>query len=63
MVKEENFEGDIVYKCEKCGWIYKTKNMAKKCEEWCKKHKSCNLDITKNAIKIWRQNEKNKIKN
>ena len=54
MTKEENFEGKIVYKCEKCGWIYKTKNLAKKCEEWCNEHKSCNMDITKHSIKIWK---------
>ena len=54
MTQEENFEGKMVYKCEKCGWIYKTKNLAKKCEEWCNEHKSCNMDITKHSIKIWK---------
>ncbi|MBI2042829.1 hypothetical protein HYT25_00380 [Candidatus Pacearchaeota archaeon] len=54
-MKEENVEGKIVYKCEKCGFYYKTKNFAEKCEDFCKKHKSCNLNITKHAIKIWKK--------
>lgn len=55
MPKEENVEGKIVYKCEKCGWLYKSKSTAKKCEEWCNEHNSCNFNITKHAIKIWKK--------
>lgn len=40
------------YQCEECGFFYKTENLAKKCENWCKKNKSCNLKITKYAVKI-----------
>ena len=29
---------------------YYNEKTAKKCEEWCKKNKSCNLDIIKYAI-------------
>lgn len=39
------------YMCPICGLKYKEKKWAKKCEEWCKKHNSCNLEITKHAIK------------
>ncbi len=35
------------YKCIECGLIYDDKNIAKKCEEWCREYKSCNLQITK----------------
>lgn len=52
MVEETNLEGKIVYKCMRCGWLYRSKAMAEKCQQWCKKHKSCNLEIVKNAIKI-----------
>lgn len=38
------------YTCTICGFIYSTKKWAEKCEAWCKKYKSCNLDITKQAI-------------
>lgn len=52
MVKETNFEGKIVYTCEKCGWVYKDRDIAEKCQSWCEKHKSCNLKYQKHAIKI-----------
>lgn len=52
MVEETNFEGKIVYKCMECGWMYKDITFAKKCERWCRKHKSCNLNLVKHAIKI-----------
>ena len=37
--------------CEECKMIYKNKKWAEKCEAWCKKNHSCNLEITKYAIK------------
>jgi len=52
MVAETNLEGNIVYKCEKCGWFYREKSIAQKCQSWCEKHKSCNLNYQKKAIKI-----------
>jgi len=39
------------YLCEECKLKYKDKNMAKKCGDWCKKHKSCNLEIITHALK------------
>ena len=38
------------YVCEECKFKYKDKATAQKCENWCKKHKSCNLEITKHAV-------------
>jgi len=38
------------YKCIECGLIYDDKKIAKRCQDWCKKHKSCSLKITKYAI-------------
>lgn len=38
--------------CEECGLSYREKGWAEKCEAWCKKHKSCNLEITKYALKV-----------
>ncbi|MEM1574500.1 MAG: hypothetical protein QW755_00220 [Nitrososphaerota archaeon] len=45
MVKEING----FYICEECKLKYKEKIWAEKCEEWCRKYKSCNLEITKHA--------------
>jgi len=39
------------YQCEQCCYVYNDKGSAKKCEDWCKKHHSCNLEITVYAIK------------
>lgn len=39
-----------LYTCPECGLSYKEKGLAKKCEAWCKKHNSCNLEITKYAV-------------
>lgn len=45
-------QNDIeLYKCPECGLKYKEKEWAVKCENWCSKNKSCNLEITKHAIK------------
>ncbi len=35
-----------LYSCKECGLRYRDKTWAYKCEEWCKEHKSCNLEIT-----------------
>ena len=52
MVEETNLEGNIVYKCEKCGWLYKIRKIAEKCENYCTKHMACNLEYKKYAIKL-----------
>ena len=50
MAKEIIREREIHYECKECKLIYKNKEIAEKCEKWCKKHKSCSLDITKYAV-------------
>jgi hypothetical protein len=37
--------------CEECGLKYEDRIWAEKCEDWCRKHKSCNLEIIKHATK------------
>lgn len=39
-----------LYTCPECGLSYREKELAKKCEAWCKEHNSCNLAITKNSV-------------
>lgn len=34
-----------LYQCEECEFRYKDRAWAEKCEAWCRKHKSCNIDI------------------
>jgi len=38
-----------LYICAECRLHYKDKEWAEKCEKWCKKHKSCNLEIIDHA--------------
>ncbi len=52
MVKKINLENKKAYECEECNFKYKEKKFARQCEDWCKKHSSCNLEITKHAIKL-----------
>lgn len=51
MVKEKTINNKIDYQCEICKFYYKEKKWAGKCEDWCKKYKSCNLEISKHALK------------
>ncbi len=44
---EENNKN--LYQCKECGLHYKDKATAEKCEAWCKEHKTCNVEITKEA--------------
>ncbi len=57
MVKKE----DRCYICETCGFAYIDKKKACECEDFCKKHKACNLEIIKYVVMKGGKNEK--IKN
>lgn len=51
MVRKIKKKDKEFYQCEECGLFYKEKNWAEKCEAWCRKNKSCNLNIIKHAVK------------
>lgn len=38
------------FTCPECGLRYADEETARRCEAWCRKHKSCNLEIIKHAI-------------
>lgn len=40
------------FQCEECSFYYENKKLAEKCEKWCKEKHSCNIEITKYAIKL-----------
>ena len=52
MVKEIIKKWGKYFQCEECKMFYLKKEIAEKCESWCRKHPSCNLEIIKNAVKI-----------
>ncbi len=39
-----------VFRCPECGLRYPNKELARKCEAWCREHQSCNIEIIKHAI-------------
>lgn len=45
-----------LHTCPECGLHYEDKAQAGKCEQWCKKHHSCNLEIISDAV----ENKENK---
>lgn len=51
MPKEIEKDDKKYYQCEECSLVYLDKETAEKCQAWCSEHKSCNLEIIKNAIK------------
>ena len=51
MVKEIQSKGKTYYICEACDMAYKEKEIAQKCEDWCNKTKSCNLEYIKYSVK------------
>lgn len=42
---EESDNLEKTYVCTECGYEYKEKDWALKCQKWCAEHKSCNMEI------------------
>ncbi|MBS3132810.1 hypothetical protein J4470_01615 [Candidatus Woesearchaeota archaeon] len=38
------------YQCSVCNFHYTEEKWAKECEDFCRKHSSCSLEITKHAL-------------
>ena len=52
MVKEVENKNKKYYQCENCKFHFEDKNIAQKCEDFCNKNNSCNVDIIKYAVKL-----------
>lgn len=50
MVEETLRGGRVIFTCGVCGLGYGEEETAKDCEEYCSKHDSCSLEITRKAI-------------
>ncbi|MFB6115386.1 MAG: hypothetical protein ABEK04_03760 [Candidatus Nanohalobium sp.] len=50
MVKKEKFEGEEAFKCEECGMHYQEKDLAEKCERYCREKGMCNSEITEKSL-------------
>ncbi|MBI4160798.1 MAG: hypothetical protein HY506_02725 [Candidatus Yanofskybacteria bacterium] len=38
------------FQCPECGLNYKGRGWAEKCENWCREHKSCNIENTRHSL-------------
>lgn len=50
MVKEVKRKGHTLYVCEECGLAYDKRGWAEKCEQWCRQHQTCNIEIIQHAV-------------
>lgn len=41
----------ILFEYEECHLLYHEEHWAKKCEQWCTEHKSCSLEMIRQATK------------
>lgn len=44
------YESNKLFVCLKCGLSYQKVEWANKCEQWCRKNHTCNVEITKHAV-------------
>ena len=56
MVEEIKVRKYPIYKCPECGLTYSDEELAKKCEAWCREHKSCNLEIVQYSLEAKKDN-------
>ena len=52
MVKEITKNDKTYYQCEACEMYYESEEIAKRCEDFCNKYKSCDTEIIKHAVEI-----------
>lgn len=50
MVKINKTQAGATYKCEECGFTYAVKDLAKQCEQWCRKYGNCSMAITAQSL-------------
>lgn len=62
IIKEEESNNKDLYQCKECGFHYKNKHTVEKCEAWCKEHKTCNVEITKEAEENKKDTSSNELK-
>lgn len=50
MVAAAELRGRQVHYCEVCGLAYEDLELARKCEQYCRTHESCSLEIGRHAL-------------
>ena len=52
MVEIISRRGVNFFACDICDLKYANKKIAEECENYCRTHRACSLEITKQAVKI-----------
>lgn len=50
MVEETTLDGSKVWACEVCGLAFESEELATRCEDHCRTHDSCSLEIGRKAV-------------
>lgn len=50
MVRETTLDGKDVWACEVCWLAYEERDLAVRCEDHCRTHDSCSLEIGRQAV-------------
>ena len=43
-------EGETIHTCDICGFGYRERKRAERCEEYCVEYQSCSIEIMKDAV-------------
>ncbi len=41
-----------LYVCDECRFAYTERKWAEQCEQWCREHHTCNLQITQHGVPL-----------
>ena len=55
MVKEIDYTGKIYFQCEACETSYLEREIAQRCENFCRENKACNTDLMRQGIHIHKE--------
>lgn len=58
MVKQVEINDQTLFQCEACGFYYKERAIAQKCQDFCEKYQSCSMEFTKLAVQVDQEGEK-----
>lgn len=51
-MKRIDRNGKTQYECEECSLHYTNEDTALRCEAYCREHKACSSEITKEAVEM-----------
>jgi uncharacterized C2H2 Zn-finger protein len=52
MVRVKKKDGKVYFKCEECGMYYLSREIAQRCENFCKRYNGCDTEIIKHAVEL-----------